>query len=227
MTNTYTQLGNMSIIEQVDLENLASAANKRGDTRLGGDSMGKRAGTRALVRLTSDDTLKEVFALGALSSDAWRVVDGSANITPLNLNLATDETGWTIGGDSTYDDGLLVTDGGNDAAGRAVQSVVLEAGTYFVSGEGAGEGVAADARIPRLRVGTSAGNAAYGTYTGSLGFLHATAAEDLAVKEQIGFSITLTAQDEVFFTIDVVNETGALEAGASSSYILLDLLEAQ
>ena len=226
MTNTYTQLGNMSIIEQVDLENLASAANKRGDTRLGGDSMGKRAGTRALVRLTSDDTLKEVFALGALSSDAWRVIDGSANITPLNLDLATDDSGWTIGSDSTYVDGLITTDAGNDAAGRMVQSVVLEAGTYYVSGVASSEGATvASMDRPRLRIGTAAANSTYGSFTGAVDAQYMAAAAEDADRESFGLSITLTAQDEVFFTVDNVDEAGVLQAG--SSFLLLNLLEAQ
>ena len=229
MTNTYPQLGNMSIIEQVDLENLASAANKRGDTRLGGDSMGKRAGTRALVRLTSDDTLKEVFALGALSSDAWRVIDGSANITPVNIGLLNAD--FTIGADSAYaasTTGLLTTDGGNDAAGRVVQSVNLKAGTYFVSGTAAGEGASiASVDRPRLRVGTAAAGTQYGSYTMSLDmtYIHATAAESQAVLESFGFSIVLEADDEVFFTIDNVDEAAALQAG--SSVLLLNKIEAQ
>lgn len=224
MSNVSDQLGHMSIIEEADLTNLVSYANRRGDTRKGGDSMGKRAGTRVLMRATSDDTLKEVMALGALSSDAWRVVDGSANVTPVNLDLATDESGWTIGADSTYDDGLITTDAGNDAAGRVVQSVQLKAGTYFVSGTAAGEGTVADADVPRLRVGTAAADSTYGSFVGSLSYLHATAAEDLATKEQIGFTFTLTADDEVFFTIDNVDEAGALQAG--SSFLLLNPLEA-
>lgn len=227
MTNTFEKHGNLSIIEQADLENLVSAANRSGDTRKGGDSMGKRKGTRAYVRLTADDTLKEVFALGAASSEAWRVVDGSANYTPVNLDLTADESGWTIGADSTYDDGLVTTDAGNDAAGRVSQSVNLKAGTYFVSGEAAGEGTAGetpDYDVPRLRIGTAAANDTYGLFVGSGSYIHATAAEDLATKEPIGFTFTLDADDEVFFTIDNVDEAGALQAG--SSYILLNVLEA-
>lgn len=224
MSNTFDKLGHMSIVEQADLENLVSAANRRGDTRKGGDSMGKRAGTRVLMRATADDTLKEVFALGADSSDAWRVIDGSANVTPVNLDLATDESGWTIGATSTYDDGLLTTGGTAASTDRVVQSVNLKAGTYFVSGEAAGEGTTADCDVPRLRIGTAEADDTYGSFTGSLSFLHATAAEDLATKEPVGFTFTLTADDEVFFTIDNVDEAGALQAG--SSYLLLNLLEA-
>ena len=227
MSNIFEKHGNLSIIEQADLENLVSAANRRGDTRKGGDSMGKKAGTKAYVRLTADDTLKEVFALGGASSDAWRVVDGSANYTPVNLDLATDESGWTIGADSAYDDGLLTTDGGNDANGRIVQSVNLKAGTYFVSGEAAGEGdngETPDYDVPRLRIGTAAADSTYGSFIGSGNYLHASAAESLATKEPVGFTFTLDADDEVFFTIDNVDEAGALQAG--SSYLLLNLLEA-
>jgi len=224
MTNTYEKLGALPIVEQVDLENLTSAANKPGDTRVGGDSAGKYDGKKVLVRLTADDTLKEVFALDKASSAAWRVVDGSANYTPVNIVPAA--SGWTIGADSTYVAGLLTTDAGNDAAGRASQSVNLKAGTYYVSGEAAGEGVTADCELPRLRIGTAAANSTYGSFVGNINFIHATAAESLAVKEQIGFSFTIDADDEVFFTIDVVDETGAaLQAG--STYILLNVLESK
>lgn len=224
MANTSDQLGSMSIVEQADLESLVSYANRHGDTRKGGDSMGKRAGTRVLMRATADDTLKEVFATGGLSSDAWRVVDGSANVAPVNLDLATDESGWTIGGDSAYDDGLITTDAGNDAAGRVVQAVSLKAGTYRVTGEAAGEGTVSDCDVPRLRIGTAAADSTYGSFVGSKSYLHATAAEDLAAKEQVTFTFTLTADDDVYFTIDNVDESGALQAG--SSYLLLNPLEA-
>lgn len=224
MSNTFDKLGSMTVVEQADLESLVSAANRHGDTRKGGDSMGKRAGTRVLMRATADDTLKEVFATGQLSSDAWRVVDGSANVTPVNLDLATDESGWTIGADSAYDDGLITTDAGNDAAGRISQAVSLKAGTYLVTGEAAGEGTVSDCDRPRLRIGTAAANSTYGSFTGSTSYLHASAAESLTTKEAVAFSFTLTADDDVYFTIDNVDESGALQAG--SSYLLLNLLEA-
>lgn len=223
MSNTYETLGALPIIEEAELSDLTSAANKPGDTRKGGDSAGKYDGKKALVRLTSDDTLKEVFALGNESSAAWRVVDGSANITPVNIVPAAG--GWTIGADSTYAAGLITTDAGNDAAGRIVQSVNLKAGTYHVSGSAAGEGTVESCDRPRLRVGTAAANSTYGSFIGSTSFLHATAAESLATKEQVAFDITLEADDEVFFTIDNVDEAGALQAG--SSYLLLNVLESK
>lgn len=224
MTNTYTLLGATPIVPEADLTNLTSAANKRGDTRVGGDSAGKYPNKKVLVQLTSDSTLKEVFALGGKSSDSWRVVDGSANIDPVNIIPAAG--GWTIGADSTYVAGLITTDAGNDAAGRASQSVNLKAGTYFVSGASAGEGTLVSCDRPRLRVGTAAANSTYGSFTGALSteFLHATAAESLTVKEEFGFQIVLTADDEVFFTLDNVDEAGVLQAG--SSYLLLNLVEA-
>lgn len=219
MANTSDQLGHMSIVEQADLENLVSYANRKGDTRKGGDAMGKRPGMHVLMRATSDDTLKEVFALGAKSSDGWRTVDGSGTTTPVNLSS------WTVGADSTYASGLLTTDGGNDAAGRVSQGPNLKAGTYFVSGTFAGEGTPSVGVLPRIRIGTAAADATYGEFIGSASYMHATAAEDLSPKGEIGFTFTIPVDDQVFFTLDMVDAAaGTLDSG--SVFITLNPLEA-
>lgn len=220
MSNTFEQHGSMSIVEQVDLENLVSAANKRGDTRKGGDSMGKREGTKVLVRLTSDDTLKEVFALGPLSSDAWRVVDGSANITPVNLLDLAGGVAWTVAAGCSYSAGLLTADGVDDPT--ASQVVALKAGTYFVGGEATAEGTSSDYDAPLLVItGATDGELVNKIFNGKF---HATAAEDATDREEIGETFTLTVDQNVTFELSIVNESDALEAG--SSYILLDKLEA-
>lgn len=215
----YTLLGTYPIIPAAELLDLQSAANRHGvgNARTGSipQVIGKRPG---LFALRDSSGISMVFALGSKSSDGWRVVDGSATYTPTNLST------WTVGGDSTYSNGLLTTDAGNDAAGRASQGVNLTAGTYRVSGTWACEGTIADGERPRLRIGTAAANADYGSFVGGLDFIHATAAESLDPKGQFSFNITVPA-DEVFFTLDVVDETGAvLQAG--SAFITLNPLEA-
>lgn len=224
MTNTFEQHGSTSIVEQADLENMQSAANRRGDTRKGGDSMGKRTNTRVLMRLTSDDSLKEVFALGALSSDAWRVIDGSANITPVNILNAGGGDAWTVAAGCTYAAGLLTADGTDDPT--ASQVVALKAGTYLISGTAAYEGPddqdPADYDAPKLTVtGATDGEVLARVFTGAR---HATAAESASPKEVIAETFTIDVDQNVTFEIYNVNEAGSLEAG--SSFISITKLEA-
>jgi len=225
MSNIYERLGSMSIVEQADLENLVSAANKRGDTRKGGDSMGKREGTRVLVRLTSDDTLKEVFALGELPSSAWRVIDGSANIVPVNILDAGGGDAWTVAAGCTYAAGLLTADGTDDPT--ASQVVALKAGSYRLIGTAAYEGPddqdPADYDAPKLTVtGATDGELVAKVFTGAR---HATAAESASPKQEISLTFTLTVDQNVTFEVYNVNESGSLEAG--SSFISLTRLEAE
>jgi hypothetical protein len=229
MTNTnYTLLGSLTKIPQVDLENLVSAANRRGDTRKGGDSLGKFPGKRVMMVATSDSTLKEMIALGDKSSDGWRVVDGSATTTPVNLNPAA--AGWTIGADSTYAANLLTTDGGNDAAGRASQAVTLKAGTYKLRVVAAAEGVLTGTPnyvAPRMRMVCATDTGANITKVFKEK-AHATAAEDADPKQEYVVEFTLAAASQtVTFTIDIVDETaGDATLAAGSSYIAFDVLEA-
>jgi hypothetical protein len=221
MPNTYETIGAYPVIEEVDLLNLASAANKPGDNRVGGDSAGKYIGKEILVRLTSDDSTKRMYALGNLSSDAWRVIDGSANITPVNILNAGGGAAWTVSAGCTYTAGLLTADGVDDPT--ASQVVVLKAGTYRLYGTAAYEGTTSDYDAPKLTItGATDGEVVAKVFTGAR---HATAAESADPKEVIDLTFTLTAASQnVTFEVYNVNEAGSLEAG--SSFISLTKLEA-
>lgn len=227
MSNTYTQLGGLSIVTQADLENLVSAANKRGDTRKGGDSMGKRAGMEVLAQMTSDSSLKKVFALGAESYDAWRVVDGSANITPVNILNAGGGDAWTVSAGCTYAAGLLTADGVDDPT--AQQVVALKAGTYRVIGLAAMHGpddqTPADYDAPKLLVsGATDGTVLTHIFTGAR---YVTLHTELAAadKEVISETFTIAVDQNVTFKLSNVNESGALESG--DSYISITRIQAE
>lgn len=225
MTNTYERLGNYPIIEEVDLLNLVSAANRSGDTRVGGDSAGKRKGKEAFVRLTSDDTVKKVIALGDESSAAWRVVDGSAEIVPVNILSAGGGIAWTVAAGCTYSAGLLVADGVDDPT--ASQVVALKAGTYRIYGSAAAENDSTDVDAPRLQVtGATDGELINKYFTGAI---HPTAAESADPKETISETFTLTVNQNVTFELTVVDglTTGAGDPEAGSAYIKIDKLEAE
>lgn len=218
----YTLLGAYPVIPAADLLNLQSAANRPGvgNSRTGSTPqvLGKKAG---LIVARDSSGISLVFALGDKSSDGWRAVDGSASYTPTNLGA------YTTGADSTYSAGLLTTDGGNDAAGRTSQSLALKAGKYLVSGKAASEGASAAAyKTARIRVGTDASTNIASIATKIVGATqrHATAAEDAPVKEDFGFVITVASDATIYFTVDVVDQAGALAAG--SAFITINPLEA-
>lgn len=224
MSNTYSMVGNQAIVPQADLENLVSAANRKGDTRSGAESFGKRAGMRVWHSATSDATLKEVVALGNLSSDGWRVVDGSATVLPVNLST------WTIGSDSTYVSNVLVTDGGNDANGQVKQTVVLKAGSYRVSAFGAFHGalgVSPDYVAPRLRIAPATDTGAAVTHVFKLTG-DASVAANTANKEKFVAAFTLTtASQNVVFTMDIVDETsGDATLAAGTVYLSVEPIQA-
>lgn len=221
MTNTYDKIGAYPVVEEADLLNLASAANKPGDNRVGGDSAGKYKGKEIIVRLTSDDTLKRAYAVDKLSSSAWNIVDGSAVIEPVNILSAGGGIAWTVASGCTYSAGLLTADGVDDPT--ASQVVALKAGTYVVQGTAAYEGTTSDYDAPKLTVtGASDGDLVAKVFTGAR---HATAAESADPKEVINESFTLTVDQNVTFEVYNVNEAGSLEAG--SSFIKLDILESK
>lgn len=221
MTNTYERMGNYPIVEEAELLNLVSAANRQGDTRVGGDSAGKRKGKEIVVRLTSDDSLKRAFAEGELSSDPWTVIDGSAQIVPVNLLHPGGGVAWTVAAGSTYAAGLLTADGVDDPT--ASQVVALKAGTYRVTGEAAYEGSTSDYDAPKLTItGATDGELVNEVFTGAR---HATAAESADPKEPISLTFTIDVDQNVTFEVYNVNESAALEAG--SSYISLNKLEAE
>lgn len=222
----YASLGKYTVVPIADLQNLQSRINRFGDVRKGGESSGKFGG----LKVFSLDTgaYAGVIALGSKSSDAWQIVDGSAQITPVNLNPLA--AGFTIGADSTYAANLLTTDGGNDVAGRAFQTVALKAGSYRAEVYMAAEGTTIDYAAPRLRIKSGSVTAGVGAtdviaaITGSNLFIHPTAAESAATKQTVTVDFTLATDLSVTFTLDVVDEAGALVAG--SAYIAMNKFEA-
>ena len=215
MANTSDLLGNKTIVDQADVLDLQSYVNRKGDTRVGGDAMGKRAGMEVLVRLTSGSTLTKAFALGPESSAAFRTVDGSANFTPVNLVAFTPAAG------CTHTAGLLTADGVDDPT--ATQDVVLKAGTYYISGEATAEGTVGTHDAPLLVItGGTDGELHNNVYRSKF---HATAAESATDREAFGFTFTLTADQTVTFDLSNVSEADALQAG--SSYITINALESQ
>lgn len=215
----YTSMGGFPIIPAADLLDLQSAANIKsfGNSRVGTPyAVGKKGGLNAW-RDAGSGAYSWVFSTGDDSSSAWRACDGSASYTPVNLST------WTVGGDSTYSAGLLTTDAGDDAAGRATQSMTLTAGRYVLKGTAAIEGSAVDYVAPRIRIGTSATNGDILTDI-FLAARHNTAAESADPKEEINQYFTVAVTGTVHFTVDLVDETGTLVAG--SAFILLSPIEA-
>ena len=222
MANTMDLLGNKTIVDQADVLDLQSAVNRKGDTRVGGDAMGKRAGMEVLVRLTSGSTLTKAFALGPLSSDAFRTVDGSANFTPVNLLDSGGGAGYTESAGCTYAAGLLTADGVDDPT--TTQDVVLKAGKYRLTGKATAEGTTGTHDAPLLTItGATDGEYMSTAYRASL---HATAAESQAEadRESVDVNFEVLVDQTVTFELSNVSQADALQAG--SSYIILDGLEA-
>lgn len=78
----YSKLGNLTVVPAADLVSLTSAANVRGDARVGSDGIGKTAGM-IVVRDAGGGVYSLVMALGGLPADKWQVVDGSVQYTPV------------------------------------------------------------------------------------------------------------------------------------------------
>jgi len=216
----YTNLGNLPVIVAADLLDLQSSANKlgSGNSRIGSSPyvLGKRPGMLAW-RDAGSGALSLVFCLGALSSSAWELADGSATYTPTNLGSFTD------GADTDYADGLLTTDGGDDAAGRTAQSLTLSAGVYIVSGTAAIEGDDEAHTAPRIRIGTSAAGTQIASKVVGRGAADESAAEDATPKDTFQFKITVASTATIHFVLDVVDEDDAIAAG--SAFITLNPLE--
>lgn len=215
----YPTFGSYPLVPQADLTNLQSKINKNGDTRLGGDGSGKRAGMEIYVDEGSDVYSKAV-AKGELSSDKWMDMDGGTQGLPVNLLDSGGGAGWTESTGCTYASGLLTADGVDDPT--TTQTVALKAGSYILTGEAAAEGTTSDYDAPRLEIdGATDGSLVSEIFTGAI---HATAAESADPKEAFTVEFTLTVDQNVVFDLSNVNEAGALEAG--SSYIVLNTLEA-
>lgn len=83
MSNTYEKFGPYTVVTQADLESLTSEANSGHDTRVGGDSIGKRAGLTVMVKRTADSKLALVYATGSAAADVWRTIDAATDYTPV------------------------------------------------------------------------------------------------------------------------------------------------
>jgi hypothetical protein len=216
----YTSLGNYPIIPAADLLDLQSAANRpgNGNSRVGSVPyiLGKVASQFAW-RDAGSSAYSLVFATGALSSSKWRLCDGSADYTPVNIST------WTVGADSSYSSSLLTTDAGNDAAGRASQSMTLTAGTYVIRGTSTAEGTLANHAAPRIRVGTSVTNGDLLTKILRDAY-HATAAES-GTHAEFATEFVVATTGTIYITLDVVDEDGVFVAG--SAYVSLSPLESK
>lgn len=202
----YSKLGGYTVVPAADLLNLVSSINLRGDGRLGSQNSGTYAGIKVLRDAGSSD-YREVFKLGSKSSDAWRVVDGSANYTPVGIST------WTVASGCTYSSNLLTADGVDDPT--ASQVIALKKGTYRLRGQATAEGTSSDYDAPKLVVTAATdGVKVSKIFTGTF---HPTAAESATVREAFDYTFTLTVDQNVTIAISNVNEAGALEAG--SSYI--------
>lgn len=80
--NQYPKFGVWTVIPSADLTNVASQANLRGSARLGDQGIGKRAGHLA-IRDAGAGAYSLVMAMGDAPTAKWRVVDGSAEYTPV------------------------------------------------------------------------------------------------------------------------------------------------
>lgn len=221
----YPTLDGLPVIPSADLLVMHSEANRPGvgAARTGSTprALGKRPGMEAW-RDAGSGALSLVFATGAKTSDGWRACDGSTSYTPVNINPLA--AGYTIGADCTYVSGLLTSDGGNDAAGRCVQSVTLTAGKYRLSGTAAYEGTRFDHVTPLIRIGTAADAIEYGQVIVGRTAGHTTAAEDANPKETFSIDFEKPTDGATVFTLRLVDEAGALIAG--SAFIRLNPLEA-
>lgn len=209
---SYPQIHGMPVVPVAELQNHQSAANRPGvgNSRTGSvpQVLGKYPGQNIFVDSGSGPEAK-FFATGSKSSDKWQRVDGGASYAPANLGA------FTVGADSTYAANLLTTDGGNDAAGRITQSVTLAAGKYVISGLAAAKGTSQNSYLAaRIRIGSSAGASEYLNKVVGVSARHSTNPENLTDKEAFNLEFTVPA-GSVSFTVDVINQAGAITAGAA------------
>lgn len=135
--------GSLPLISITDLQNLVSDANRAGDARAQsanslntvtpgaqGSGIGKRKGTLVAVDIGSG-AIAMARANGPLSSDLWRLVDGTTAYTPVNILNRGGGAAWTLT-TATYAAGVLTAS--TAAAINATQTVTLKAGRYKLSG---------------------------------------------------------------------------------------------
>lgn len=204
MPNTqYELFGNLYVVPTADLENMQSAINRSGDTRLGGDSVGKHVNKRVIQDTGS--TKREVMAMGANPAAPWNVVDGSAVVTPLNIGTLTLAVTDPV---STYSAGVLTANAAN--ASLLTKTITsLPAGRYYIKGVvGRKTGIA-----PKLTLS--------GAATLTHVFLEAPISADLSSLEEYAIEFTVPTTGNLTVTITVVddpaltNDTGAVHITAT------------
>ena len=211
----YPFVGGLPLVPTADLQNLVSDANRRGDGRVQsanaantlqpgavGGGMGKRAGTKVLVDVGSG-ALAIAMAVGQLSSDLWRLVDGTTAYTPVNILNPGGGVAWTLT-TATYAAGVLTSS--TAAAINATQTVVLKAGRYKISGT---VGRRLSTVWPRLIVTQVTGS----VVLLSKEYSTATVSAASAVVDTIDDTFVLTSDGSVKFDLNVRdgsgNQTGA------------------
>lgn len=206
----YDLLGSKTIIPQADLENLVSKANLQGDFRKGGFALGKNPGDTYLQKATSGGALNMVFPLGKKTSDAWRVVDGSANVLPVNVLNAGGGAAWTLT-TATYTGTLLTAT--TAAAINAQQVVALKKGTYRIVGTV--NRIASGNALKIILTGATSGDVLNTTYS------TATISATNAVNDVLDQTFTLTADENVTIKMNIVAVSGGANAtgAAGITYI--------
>lgn len=201
LNTIYAGLGARTIVPQADLENLVSPINLRGDTRKGGDSVGKLPGEFLFVKLTSGGTLSTVFALGSKTSDAFRVVDGSANYTPVNVLNAGGGAAWTLT-TATYTASLLTST--TAAAINAQQVVALKKGTYRMVGTVNRAATAQALKV--ILTGATSGDVLNKTFS------TAQVSAGNTAFDTVDETFTLTADENVTIKMNIVAVSGGANA---------------
>lgn len=223
----YPRKGHYTVVPVADLSNMNSVINTIGDTRKGKEASGKKAGMKVMAD-NGDGTFGMYIAQGRKPSTRWSLVDGSDTKSPVTIRPET--AAFTVGADSVYTDttGVLTTDGGNDAAGRAFQTVSLPSGKYRMNLEMGGVGTPSNGKFPRVRLNSGTVTAGVGaTPLGSAvcppTFVHATDAS-LAPKYQATIDLTLGSTTSLTATLDLVTQDGSTLV-AGTGYLKITAIE--
>lgn len=224
--SNYPLIGDIELVPVADCVNLASPVNAHDDNRRTYLATGKKPGKEILVDLDGTERALAV-ALGGKTSDAWQIVDGSAQEVPVNLNPAT--AGFTVGSNTVFTSttGVLTTTGLNAVTDRAFQSITLQPGLYKGQITIGGVGTSSSYKTARLRVGHGTVTAGVPatideTVVGDASHVGTTAA--VAPKETLDVKFTVSAAGSITFVLDVVDNTGALASG--TAYATLTNLQA-
>lgn len=202
----YNRMGPFPIVPIADLQNLVSEANLHGDNRKYATAMGKRAGHKVLA-LVSAGVYALVVPTSRASFAPWQIVDGSAQYTPVNILNAGGGAAWTLT-TATYTGGVLTASGA--AANNAVQVVALKKGTYRLNMK-VGRRVAGFA--PKLVI-----SGATDGVLSTTSYPKATVSADSSVVDDASVQFTLTADQNVTFTANVV-DSATLANGVGAAYL--------